>query len=647
MIIELEKLFDEAKTKGNLTYLFTLVRLDGITRRPDPIRQLHVSVNNDLQSASKESLLTQIDFLSKDDELLRFLANFFNSILGRGYQVFPFGDLYRNQTGALLRPSMFVVAENLKKKVVDAGRTDIAAIIDGIYSDALHAVVEKDGRCDVEAIRIALTNSYASVRALLEKYRERLLRFRADAPLIKLPGFDVLEFLVTPEHGLYGFKIYFSTGSHAEFSRTEDRTNVCNLDFEANGVGFQIGNLNAQKNEWRIGGKRLYEIGLKGRYNKIGCWQPLSYPVDSSLLQKEACDASPDRRVQGILFYMMCTGYRGIEFVIRTSIDLPQESLQLGMIQLWKCELDEQNKNLFVYDGWYPLEAVTPEAISAGFSTIELGINLLAFAYSAQAAWRVKYDFLNQSGGYACPTKDDLALLGQVIQKFPFEKQDEASVLAVAIDWFNRGRTSSNRFTAFLCFYVAIELVAHEVADGESLFGMTVPNLTGEEKKRLRLDGIKALHDALYESDPIAFIERAYFDCVQSVSERTKFVIRHVFGEQHPYFEAMFKKGKEKYSLLELRGRLAHGRMHHSVREDMEIVEHRLPEIVSISREFLMRLALALRSTEQLPAWGGSHKIFISMTDPRATMVMTGSKSMLPQTDWKNSTRMVRLIHDF
>jgi hypothetical protein len=330
---------------------------------------------------------------------------------------------------------------------------------------------------------------------------------------------------------------------------------------------------------------------------------------------------------------MLCTGYRGIEFVARTAIDIPQKSIRLGGIHLWKCGDAPKDKD-FVYDGWFPLGSVSSDSIAQGLNAIELGINLLAFTYGAESTWRVKYDFMNSSKGYPTPTEEDLSLLGEIISKYPFEKGDEASVLAVAIDWHNRGRSSANKFTAFLCYYIAIELVIHEVMDSDSLFGIAPPN-TREDRTQEKIRGINSLHERMYEIDPIEFINRAYFDCVLSIKAQSKHVLGRVFGDKHPNYAAMFEKGKEGLSLLDLRGRLAHGRMHPTVPEDKATIERRLPEMAIISREFLMRLSLSLAPTQEVPSWGGMHRLSLSMDDPRSTLIMTGEKSGLPPTDWK------------
>jgi len=63
-----------------------------------------------------------------------------------------------------------------------------------------------------------------------------------------------------------------------------------------------IGDLDARRDEWRVGEKRLYEVGLPGRYNTLGQWKPIFYPSDANQLHAEARAASPDDGVAAALF---------------------------------------------------------------------------------------------------------------------------------------------------------------------------------------------------------------------------------------------------------------------------------------------------------------------------------------------------------
>jgi hypothetical protein len=281
---KLEKLFDDAKTSGGMNYLYTLVRVEGITRQPDPILKLRKNLTTDLDKASKEDLLSHLSFLGQDLELLRLFSNLLNCLSKQEYQVSPFIHLY-GSPHAQKNPSALVVSADVISKASRINRTDVVDILKSIYTPRLEASLNQADHSDLSQLRDTLSESYTGLRPLLSKYFERLQRFKDDSPYAKLRTFEVIKLLVDPDDGLYGFEMYFSTGGNAKFSRKDGRTEAVNLSFN-DGIGFQIGDLEAQKKEWRVGQKRLYEVGLEGRYNEIGHWRPLSYPTDCSSLQK-------------------------------------------------------------------------------------------------------------------------------------------------------------------------------------------------------------------------------------------------------------------------------------------------------------------------------------------------------------------------
>jgi hypothetical protein len=139
------------------------------------------------------------------------------------------------------------------------------------------------------------------------------------------------------------------------------------------GLELHVGDLGELRDEWRVGDKRLYEIGLPGRYNDLGQWKPVVYPGKSQPLQDLARAYSDDPEVQGAYFYMLATGHRIIEFVVRSTIALPTKALTIGgRLHLWKCDTPRYT-NVVLYDGWLDLERVDPEYIRSAIATIGVG----------------------------------------------------------------------------------------------------------------------------------------------------------------------------------------------------------------------------------------------------------------------------------
>jgi hypothetical protein len=394
--------------------------------------------------------------------------------------------------------------------------------------------------------------------------------------------------------------------------------------------------LDQLKDEWRVGEKRLYEIGLPGRYNKLGEWKPIIYPGNSDPLAKDASSLSEDPDIQGALFYMMCTGYRVIEFVALTTIELPTDNISFqGRFHLWQCSpLKEDShlaQNFRIYDGWLELDSGEPEYIKSEIALIGVILNRLAFTYGGTLKWRVKYSMVTKESGWATPSEEDLHILDSMFRDFP--QTEDAIILDASIDWYNRGRSSRNIFSAFLCYYIALESVAISVADGKADLSLGYPRETKKDQKKKRIECISEKHNNIYSKDQIRFVQEAYFDCVLSLKEKTQRVAELVFGLEHQHLKALFEK-RNGYSLSDIRGKLAHGAVTLLDKEDESLVADRLHEIAEISKEFLIRIILFLKPSDPLPSWSQKHSISFHSSDPRSTLVATTEK-IFPSKDWR------------
>jgi len=377
-------------------------------------------------------------------------------------------------------------------------------------------------------------------------------------------------------------------------------------------------------------------VGLLGRYNKLGEWKPIVYPADSDSLQKEAASFSNDPRIQGSIFYMMCTGHRVVEFVICSTLDLPIEHATLGdKLHLWKCPpLDGEqplSQSIHIYDGWVELDSPGIENVRAAIDTIAIAANRLAFIYGASVKWCIKYNMVFSEGGCPSPTESDLEILNESLKKFPID--EDAMILDSAIDWFNHGKNSTNIFTRFLCYYVTLELIAINITDGKGNFGLGYSKQTKDKIQEEKKKCIEEKYQKLYKEDPIKFIRDAYFECHESLKSKTRQVVSLIFGESHEYIQKLFTK-EEGWSLSDIRGVLAHGELSYLDEKHQEIVAKRIYDIEIIARDLIHRLNFRLKPGEAIPSWSGRHLISCSTADPRMTLVVSDEK-IIPNKDWR------------
>jgi hypothetical protein len=322
---------------------------------------------------------------------------------------------------------------------------------------------------------------------LVETYFKERLKF-ADGPKhIKLPNnLDVLEFITDKEFGLNGLRVHFPQNCKAEFWRSPKGVFGTNLEFGPP-ITFLIMSMEPSSNEYRVDGKRLFEVGLPGRYNVFGEWKPLLYPVSPDHLLPECAQLSKDPDVQGTLFYLRVTGHRCIEFVLRTNLELPGQytSTREGGLHLWKCPADEgyqANENFVLYDGWLELKSTEVEDIEKALSSIGHLISITCFAFGAKYSWTLKYRIHTLPLAAWTPTEHELRLVDKVLQQFPYTV--DGNILASAIDWYNRGTTTSNIFASFLCYYIALESVSVATADGADLGKTNILRLSKTERKK-------------------------------------------------------------------------------------------------------------------------------------------------------------------
>lgn len=639
-LAQLKGLFEEAKSEGGIEYIYSLVRVSGLSSGvADPLVELHSILQASDMDVSDEELFSRYYSPEKMEEPLSLVANLLNCSIGRPYNLSPFHHLYAGEVPRLVRPNARQIVRELVKMSTEAKKPGIAELIKEAYPDeVLQACWSGGSSHALNRLRAATQKSRLFLISLLQNYFTERLGFRNQTKLYKLPGFQVLELLVNDGNGLYGFRIHFSNDSSATFARHLDSTECTNV-IPRVPINFMAGDLGRLRHEWRIEGRRLYELGLPGRYNKLGEWKPIIYPGNSEDLQKDACSLSEDSDVQGTLFYMMCTGHRVVEFVICTNIELPTESLSFGdKVHLWKCpslgNIPHVPEKVRVYDGWLELESWEPESIMSAIATIGVLINMIVFTFGGVAEWRLKYRMTLSDRACPSPNEEDLHVLDSMLSMLRnFQGTEESIILHASIEWYSLGRSSQNILIEFLCYYIALESLAMAIANGDADFGLSYPQEEKKEGRQRRIDCIKEKHNIFYSKDPIRFVQDAYSECVVGIKKKTYCVTELVFGRGHKYVKALFSKN-DGYSLWEIRCKIAHGEATLVDREDERLVRGRLGEMATISKEFLVRVGLPLRPGDPLPSWSRHYSFPMLFADPRTTLVAT-NEAVLPSKDWR------------
>jgi len=628
-----DNLFNEAQSGDSGNYIFTLLRINGITWKTiDPLLALRDKLQNFDKEVTTKGNFSSYCSLTGINEPLSLIANILNCIRGKPYNLSPFQHLRSGQFPNYTEPTLPQIVREIVNLAMELDKSQLAHLIENAYPyEILDSCASNVSFNNPDSLQIAIEHGRSFLSSLLEVYFSKRLEFRDWPRFHKLPRFEVMELLINEVDGLYGLNIHFSNGSKATFARYRDSTECHNVRLGVP-IGFWPGTLDNLRHEWRVGEKRLYEIGIPGRYNKWGEWKPLIYPGNIEPLEKDVRSLSQEDDVQGILLYMMCTGYRGIEFVVRTNIELPTNHATFGgNLHLWKCPPLSSYQNIWVYDGWLELDSVEPEYIRSAIAYIGINVNRMAFSYKGVVDWRVKYKIIMPSSSCATPTEKDIHVLDSLLKKFP--TMEDAIILDAAIDWYNRGRSFRNPFAQFLHYYIAFESVALAIADGDADFGLGYTNESKEDQEKRKISCIQKKYNEIYSTDPRRFVSEAYFDCILSLKKKTRRIAELIFGSKHQYINALFEK-TDGNSLSDIRGKLAHGKVTLIERENETLVRNRLHEIAEISQEFLIRIIFSLKPNDSIPSWSQLYCQKHTFADPRSTLVASDEKH-LPTTDWK------------
>lgn len=593
-------LFQDASDKGGLQYLTAILRVGPIeSYEEDPLLAFNEKIFN--SKVTPEDIRSAKDFWALITNLSRITG---------GYNYNPY-IFWAAESDNFIAESKKLVAK------------DLAEILEKIFPNSSTEITPEQTEF---------------LNRFFAHFKNRIESFQREPKYIKLPNFEVLELLVKKSIGLYGFRLHFSNGSNAEYIRHSKGTDAINLMPEASGIGFMIGNRDELKTEWRVGDKRIHEIGLKGRYNDPKEWMPIVYPGESGHLQKEALDATEDERIQGVLFYMFCTGYLAIEFVVKMGVKLPKHKTKLpGGIYLESVpqphpvikDMPPELENEFVYDGTLYLPDSKIETIKQGLDTIQRAIDGIAFTFDKPAIWRVKYAIKGHNPGVANAKPKDMTLLNKLIKS----AQDEQDVtIDTAINWYKLGLLTDNKLNAFLCFHIAIEGLAVKLANGElkasKYFGLA------KEDKIIRKKRIKTTFDEYYKNYYATELEKlisdAYFDCIGSIKVNMKRGFEAVFGATNPVIDEYFK-GDD--SINSLRGKLAHGEYSDWHYEEYMKVWGRLARVEEIAKGFITRVLLRIPPGQPRDRWSGSHIFSMTMDRPNHTLVVSRLVGF-PIKDW-------------
>ncbi len=207
------------------------------------------------------------------------MANLLRVISRQPYFIDPFHDLWRPEKKGrpAVPPSAKTKLRRIQELARQTGEEALADAIGRFFDDRIRNAFShsdyvitpdhfrfSEGRI-AKQIPVADLDSlvdecFAFYGAFLAIHRRWLLDMAGVKRFHKMPRYEVLELLSTPDLGLYGFNLHFSNGTKATYTRRPERREAINLFFTNDGrIGFMQGDLGALEPVWKVDGNAVVD----------------------------------------------------------------------------------------------------------------------------------------------------------------------------------------------------------------------------------------------------------------------------------------------------------------------------------------------------------------------------------------------------
>ena len=434
-------LFRRAQDKGGFNFVLTLLRFHGMSiGHWDPMVEAHEALSDlseIIREASEDQTKARRSYrlgllvychATEMSAPYEILYNILNCVEGKNYEMSPFAGLIRPKNKKdksffreVIVPSPRAKIEKLRKKCNAVQEPKLMELFDSFFRpDVRNAFYHSDYCIDLDQRTFNITEVQFGQSIPLEEINEILVkgfafyeaffqtyygwRFVAGKArrFHRWPRYEVLELLSNDEEGLYGFTVHISNGTRCTFERHKDRVISENVMFEKEGLSLHVGLLDDLREEWTVRGEPYREPMDRDRYNKNGEWKPIVYPAPTDKIQAEIKAATTVPGEWGSLFYVRCTGQRVIEFYAHGSLDTELEELVCSnALRLYRCSWlthEENDRQIYVYDGTIPLSETSLEGVRRGLVEIDATLAELCKSKNAAIHWHVKYSMITRGG---------------------------------------------------------------------------------------------------------------------------------------------------------------------------------------------------------------------------------------------------------
>lgn len=287
----LKGLFKKAIKKNPVQFLYTVLNVTGIHYGHwNPTEELYdffddfnelleeaIKNQNNLKRQYRIALVMYCHALEMSLPW-QMLANTLLVISGKEYRIDPFFELRRKRKATLgyVSPSANQKVKHLKELAAFSKETQLIKHIQDFYNDNVRNAFYHSNYCltdsefrytdngiwtslSLDDLDSIITKCFAFYEAFFHAHAWAKVFFKEVKAYHKWPNYEVFEILKNNKE-VYGFKVHFSNGQVAKFSREPERVEATNLHFEKDGtINFFAGNLDDLKRAWLVNGKTFNE----------------------------------------------------------------------------------------------------------------------------------------------------------------------------------------------------------------------------------------------------------------------------------------------------------------------------------------------------------------------------------------------------
>lgn len=213
----------------------------------------------------------------------------------------------------------------------------------------------------------------------------------------------------------------------------------------------------------------------------------------------------------------------------------------------------------FIYDGWVPVTVWDEPSVRRAIRSIDEALSVFCLASRIFFDWKPKYPGPTDERSAYELDKDHLSQLESLSQVLDTLTEDDRTALYRSLAWLSQGIRLNEPAASFLFSILAIESLAtyieETVPDCSPLAVLRTRNMTKANCEEC----IKATLAKWLDNDPKKAIERAYFDCVTSITGKLKRHLQNALGADSEPYNLLFRQKVEGRTLYDLRHYVAHG----------------------------------------------------------------------------------------